>query len=101
VKDRNGVDGPGDEGLESSVAMVAVDGQLAALVRFRDTIKTSARAMVRGLRAAGIAELILATGDHEAAARAVSRQLDLQRLVTVSDRDVWSLRSSPTGTRSQ
>jgi Cu2+-exporting ATPase len=75
--ERKGLQRPRDETAESSVALVAVDGRLAARIRFRDSVRESARAAVKGLRALGISELVLATGDHPAAAQAVAHQLHL------------------------
>ncbi len=72
-----GIAGPAHEAAESSVAFVAVDGKLAARIRLHDTIKATARDAIANLRRLGVRELILATGDHAAAARAVSRQLGL------------------------
>jgi heavy metal translocating P-type ATPase len=75
--ERMGLQRPEEETAESSVALVAVDGRLSGRIRFRDTVRDSARSAVKGLRALGISELVLATGDHAAAAQAVARQLGL------------------------
>ncbi|MDQ6741843.1 MAG: cadmium-translocating P-type ATPase [Candidatus Dormibacteraeota bacterium] len=75
--ERKGLERPQEETAESSVALVAIDGRLAARIRFRDSVRESARSAIRGLRELGISELLLATGDHHAAARVVARQLHL------------------------
>jgi P-type E1-E2 ATPase len=75
--ERRGLERPQEETAESSVALVAIDGRLAARIRFRDSVRESARSAIRGLRELGIPELLLATGDHHAAARVVARQLHL------------------------
>ncbi|MDQ6920846.1 MAG: cadmium-translocating P-type ATPase [Candidatus Dormibacteraeota bacterium] len=75
--ERKGLERPKEETAESSVALVAIDGRLAARIRFRDSVRESARSAIRGLRELGISELLLATGDHRAAARVVARQLHL------------------------
>ena len=73
---RTGREGPAD----SSLAMVAIDGRLAGKIYLRDRIKDSAREAVHALRRQGVSSCILATGDHEHAARLVGRQLGVDRL---------------------
>ena len=77
--ERLGIEGARAESAESSVALVAIDGVLAVRIRFRDTLKGSARSAIEGLRSLGISSLVLATGDHLPAARAVAGQLKLDR----------------------
>jgi heavy metal translocating P-type ATPase len=77
--ERMGLRRPKRETAESSIALVAVDGRLCGRIRFRDTVRESARSAVKGLRALGISQLVLATGDHPAAAQAVARQLGFDR----------------------
>ena len=74
-----GISHPASTDAESSLVLLAVDGRLAGRFRLRDKIKDSARELVRDLRALGIKNLVLATGDHPAAARAVSKQLGLDQ----------------------
>lgn len=73
----HGIAGGAEESADSSVAFVAIDGRLAARIRLRDTIKAEAPQAIANLRRLGIQELVLATGDHAAAARTVARQLGL------------------------
>jgi len=73
--------GPGfDGGLGSRQApvppgavqvAVAVKGKLAGLLVFSDELRAGTADLLRGLRAAGIRRIVLATGDREAVARAV------------------------------
>ena len=73
--------GPGfDGGLGSRQApvppgavqvAVAVEGKLAGLLVFSDELRAGTADLLRGLRAAGIRRIVLATGDREAVARAV------------------------------
>lgn len=62
---------------DSSVVLVAVDGRIAGRIRLRDRVRHDAAATIAQLRQAGIRRVWLATGDHPAAAAAVSRQLGL------------------------
>lgn len=61
----------------SSVAFVARDGRVIGQLRIRDRVKRSAAGTIDRLRAAGIRRLVLATGDHREAARAVADGLGL------------------------
>jgi Cu2+-exporting ATPase len=76
---RMGISRTQDETAEPSIALVAIDGRLAARIRFRDKVKDSARTAVQGLRSLDVSLLLLATGDHRSAARAVARLLRLDR----------------------
>jgi P-type Cu+ transporter len=61
------------------VVQVAVDGALAGLLAVADPIKPSAPQALTELRAAGI-DIIMLTGDHEATARAVARELGIDQI---------------------
>ena len=50
---------------------VAVQGKLAGLLVFSDELRAGTADVLRGLRAAGIRRIVLATGDREAVARAI------------------------------
>ena len=65
---------------ESSVVLVAVDRSLVARIRLRDPVDGSARLAVAELRRMGFDRLVLATGDHPAAAAAVARQLGIRHV---------------------
>jgi Cu+-exporting ATPase len=59
---------------------VVVDGELAAALEVADPVKASARAAVAELRAEGV-HVVMVTGDVEATARAVARQVGLDDVV--------------------
>jgi heavy metal translocating P-type ATPase len=61
----------------AAVAAVAVDGAWAAEIALADAPRPEAAAFARGLRAAGVARLVLATGDRRAAAEAAAGGLGL------------------------
>lgn len=56
--------------------LVAADGQVVGVLGFWDTLRPEAAAVVARLAEAGVRVLML-TGDHEAAARAVARDLGI------------------------
>ncbi|MCC6877214.1 MAG: copper-translocating P-type ATPase [Sandaracinaceae bacterium] len=63
-----------------TVSFVAIDGALAGLVAIADRATSDAKATVAHLRALGI-EVAMLTGDREAAARAVARELGIERVI--------------------
>jgi len=58
---------------------IAVDGAAAGLIAVADTIKPSARTLIRLLRDAGI-EVAMITGDNERTAAAVAKDLGIERI---------------------
>ncbi|MGH7693697.1 MAG: heavy metal translocating P-type ATPase [Gemmatimonadaceae bacterium] len=63
-----------------SIVYVGVDGQLAGLIAVSDPIKPTSTAAVAKLRALGT-DVVLLTGDHERAARAVATQVGIERVI--------------------
>lgn len=55
---------------------LAIDGRLAACVSLADAVKASTKPALDALHAAGV-RLIMATGDNEATAKAVARDLPI------------------------
>jgi Cd2+/Zn2+-exporting ATPase len=55
-----------------SVVALGTDGHVCGLFGVSDTLRPEAAAAVRGLRDAGVRAVVMLTGDHEAAARAMS-----------------------------
>ena len=67
------------EGL--SVALVAVDGELAGGVLLEDAIRPDAPRTLRALRRAGFAKIVLLTGDHPDVAEIVGAALGLDAVL--------------------
>ncbi|HEV8365847.1 MAG TPA: heavy metal translocating P-type ATPase [Gemmatimonadaceae bacterium] len=63
-----------------SIVYVGVDGQLAGLIAVSDPIKPTSTAAVAKMRALGT-DVVLLTGDHERAARAVATQVGIERVI--------------------
>ena len=74
----NGV--PRDEGY--TVVYVAADGIFKGRLLIADEVKPEAAEAVRRMKAAGVRELVMLTGDHAGAAGAVAAELGIDRTVT-------------------
>lgn len=55
-----------------SMAYVAINGQLAGVIAYADQLRPEAPLVIKNLRKRGIKEVIMATGDNEAPARAMA-----------------------------
>jgi Cu2+-exporting ATPase len=75
--DEHGIAAARYPAAESSHALVAIDGQFAARIRLRDTLKRTARDVVRELRQSGISRILLATGDQPRTAHRIESELGL------------------------
>jgi Cu+-exporting ATPase len=62
-----------------TVVVVAVDGQLAGLIAVADPIRPSAADAIAALKAERVS-LIMVTGDHQATADAIARQLGIEQV---------------------
>ncbi|MDO5000917.1 MAG: cation-translocating P-type ATPase [Eubacteriales bacterium] len=69
------MDGMQDAG--ASTVIIAVDGRAELLLGISDGLKPDAEDSVRELRALGISELIMLTGDNSRTAKAISERLSL------------------------
>jgi heavy metal translocating P-type ATPase len=72
------VDGDGDAGLTR--VLVGVDGVTAGALLMGDRVRADAGALLDGLRAAGVREVVMVTGDHRDVAEAVAGQVGLDRV---------------------
>lgn len=63
--------------LKSTATHVAINGQLAAIITFRDEIRPEAKKTLARLRRNGIKHFAMITGDNEASAVAVAKELNI------------------------
>jgi heavy metal translocating P-type ATPase len=61
--------------------LVGIDGRPAGVLLMGDRLRDDARATLDALRAAGVREVLLVTGDRSAVAEAVGRQAGVDRVV--------------------
>ncbi len=68
------------EAQGQTVAPVAVNGSLAGLVALADTPRPEARAAIARLKALGIEEVVMITGDNPRAAEQIARPLGIDKV---------------------
>ena len=71
---------PAEPQQAGTVVFVAVDGVYAGWILLGDVVKDRAREAIRGLKAEGISKTVMLTGDTDAAARQVARELGIDEL---------------------
>ena len=77
-----GIDVPADFAADpaGSVSLVALDGQLLGALGFNDTARPEAASSIEMLRALGVEETVMLTGDRERAARAICEEVGIDTL---------------------
>lgn len=60
-----------------SIVLTAIDGEVAALVGIRDTIRPGAREVLQRLRRLGVKNLVVLSGDNQGTVDLVARELGL------------------------
>lgn len=63
--------------FKETVSYVAINGQFAGTITFKDEIRKESAGMFKRLRKAGIKQFALITGDNEASAVAVAKELNI------------------------
>jgi Cu2+-exporting ATPase len=67
-----------DRGVSS--ILVAVDGRLVGAIRYADATRPEAAAVLASLRARGVRRIVMMTGDSEAVAREVAREVGIDEV---------------------
>ena len=63
-----------------TVAAVAVNGSLVGLLGFADRLRPEAAAALQHLREIGVKRLVMLTGDHEASAQRIAREIGIDEV---------------------
>ncbi len=69
-----------EEEQGGTVVYVACDGTFAGTIVISDTMKEGVPEAIRDLKAAGVAQTVMLTGDNESAARAIAGQAGVDRV---------------------
>jgi len=67
--------------FNSTVTHVAIDGKLAGIISFKDEIRAETKPMLERLRALGIKNLLMITGDNKEAAAKVAKELSITQVI--------------------
>lgn len=66
--------------IKATSAYVAVDGQLAGIITLKDELRNNSRKTLEQVRALGISNIIMVTGDNRSTALAVAKKLDISEV---------------------
>lgn len=66
--------------VQQTAAFVAVDGKLAGVITFTDTVRAEAKPTLKRLKALGIKNLLMITGDNAIAAKAVAKEVGIRQV---------------------
>ncbi|MEP9374008.1 heavy metal translocating P-type ATPase [Mesorhizobium sp. KR1-2] len=61
----------------ATTVVVGSDGHLCGVIAFADTVRPEAQAILSAMRAQGVKEVVMLTGDNRAAATSVARQVGI------------------------
>lgn len=64
--------------IQATAAFVAIDGQMAGIITFKDEIRPEAKQTLDRLRDLGIRDIMMVTGDNQATAKTVASKLGIQ-----------------------
>lgn len=68
------------EGEGNTVLPVAIDGEVAGLMVISDSVRPESKGAVASLKQQGIQEIVLISGDNQAAAEAIGRSLGIDQV---------------------
>jgi P-type E1-E2 ATPase len=69
------------EVLAQTVALVAIDGQLAGVIVCKDQVRTESKSTIKRLKDLGVQKLLMVTGDNKTTAQAIAKQLGVRQVV--------------------
>jgi heavy metal translocating P-type ATPase len=79
--ENNGVEIPKQYQADSTVAYVAINGELVGAITFKDEPRTESKSTLDQLRAFGVKRFMMITGDNEATAKSVAQKLDIDEVI--------------------
>jgi heavy metal translocating P-type ATPase len=66
------------DALQETAALVAIDGELAGVITFKDEIREESKGTLEQLRNLGIKHFLMVTGDNAATAKTVAKRLGIE-----------------------
>jgi heavy metal translocating P-type ATPase len=66
--------------INQTAVYVALDGELAGVITLKDEVRPEAKATLERLRALGLSEMLMVTGDNQATARLIAKQLGITQV---------------------
>jgi heavy metal translocating P-type ATPase len=66
--------------IKQTATYVAINGQLAGVITFVDEIRPETKSMLKRLKASGVKHTLMVTGDNETTAKAIAKQLGIERV---------------------
>jgi heavy metal translocating P-type ATPase len=63
--------------VQQTAAFIAVDNRLAGIISFKDELRPDAGPTIKKLSQLGIQHILMVTGDNQAAANSIAKQLDI------------------------
>lgn len=64
--------------IKQTATFIAIDGELAGIISFKDPVRREARGMLKRLHKLGIKHAAMVTGDNEATAVSIAKELDIR-----------------------
>ncbi|HSW36859.1 MAG TPA: heavy metal translocating P-type ATPase [Candidatus Saccharimonadales bacterium] len=67
------------DAIQQTAAYVAIDGQLAGVITFKDEVRPETKATLAQLEKLGIKNILMLTGDNQAAAQSIAKKLGIKQ----------------------
>ncbi len=68
--------------VEKTATYVAINGELAGMITFVDEIRPQTKPMLQRLKAVGIKQILMVTGDNKAVAQAIAKKFGINNVVS-------------------
>ncbi len=90
------------EKVQQTAAFIAIDGQLAGSITFKDEIRPESKRTLKRIRDMGIKHILMVTGDNKATANEIAKQLGISEVVSEALpadklRAIESIKNRPVG----
>jgi P-type E1-E2 ATPase len=66
--------------IQQTAALVAIDGNLAGMISFKDEIRPETKHTLNSLKKLGVKHLLMVTGDNKSVAQTIAKQLGIDRV---------------------